>query len=261
MAETPLESIGFAEFTTNLILKIFDGLVAANLAQTEAYIHLVQTLSKTLSEFVSDSKSQISGTEVLQFLAPFLPKDETGLPIAIVDGGTLGADVSALNLALMLASGDGGATKGTDNSTTVADNKVAMTTAIATGGADILFDAVARRLAANKYSLLKEMVKQGLLRMVVPQGLIEARLTYTATTSSFLQSNAATYDSKQFNFAAQAQTGTALARWVKASASTSYTSVSVKTTNQTQQDYSGSVVNVFGLVRIEFKTDYLPLSV
>jgi hypothetical protein len=119
---------------------------------------------------------------------------------------------------------------------------------------------VARRITANKYSLLKEMVKQGLLRMVVTQGLIETRLTYSATSSTFLQTNQATYDSKQFNFAAQAQTGTALSRWVKASASTNYTSVSVKTTNQTQQDYTWTSVNVFGLVRIEFKTDYLPLS-
>jgi hypothetical protein len=36
--------------------------------------------------------------------------------------------------------------------------------------------------------------------------------------------------------------------------------VSVRTTNESQQDVSGSSVNIFGRVELDFKTDYLPLS-
>ncbi|HTQ78633.1 MAG TPA: hypothetical protein VMM92_01470 [Thermoanaerobaculia bacterium] len=269
MAESPLESIGFAEFTTNLVLKVFDGLVAANLRQMEAYAQLVQALSKTLAEYVGETKdNDISGAEILQFLAPFAV-DSTGQPELVADGVTL-QNIANLNKLLLLPQSDGGLDRTWDGTVATSpktvDNQVALPDSSGTGGtiskngAALLFDAVSRRLAANKYNALKEMVKQGLLRLVVTQGIIETRLTYNTATSSFYQSNQSHYNSSSFNLSVQAQTGSALSRWVKASASANYTSVNVSTSNQTQQDYSGSSVNVFGLVHIEFKTDYLPLN-
>jgi len=253
--------MGFAEFTTNLILKVFDGLVAANLSQTEAFAQLVQSLSKSLSAYVNDTKDDISGAEILKFLSTVLPKDPgTGQPKQITNGTTLTKDdLTPLNNALALPATDGGLST-TAGSTQVTNNQVTTTTALDDPAVGLILDAVARRLAANKYSLLQEMVKQGMLRLVVNQGLIETGLTYRTFTSSYYVSNQSTYDSKQFNFAAQAQTGSALARWVKASASANYTSVSVTATNASQQDYTGTSVNIFGRVRIEFKTDYLPLG-
>jgi hypothetical protein len=258
---TRLRGIGFAEFTTDLVLKVFDGLVAAHLSQTEAYLQLVQALSKTLKDYVNDTHDQIGGDEVLAFLSVALkdaPDKENKLT-----GGTalMAADATAINGKLALATTDGGMTPPTVTpppAVALAGNQVAQAN-LKANDATIL-EAVARRIAANKYDLLREMVKLGLLRLVVTHGLVETKLTFSTFVSDYYVKNSTSYNSSQFNFNAKAETGWALAKWIKASAAANYGSVTVRTTNETQQDYSSSQVNIFGHVRIEFKTDFQPLS-
>jgi hypothetical protein len=60
-----LEEIGFPEFTTKLVTDVFDALVSANIRQAESYIELLQKVSKSLTEFVSETKDDISGDEIL----------------------------------------------------------------------------------------------------------------------------------------------------------------------------------------------------
>jgi len=151
-----LSEIGFPEFTTKLITDVFDALVSSNLRQTEAYIELLQQTSKSLTSFINDTKDDISGEMLLDLLATVLPadaSDEENVTALITDGSdnvTLSADqVTTLNGALTLPDGSGVA----------ADNAVAVA---GDNSFDAILDAVANRIAANKYDLLKEMVKQGI---------------------------------------------------------------------------------------------------
>ena len=249
-----LSEIGFPEFTTKLITDVFDALVSSNLRQTEAYIELLQQTSKSLTSFINDTKDDISGEMLLDFLATVLPadaSDEENVTALITDGSdnvTLSADqVTTLNGALTLPDGSGVA----------ADNAVAVA---GDNSFDAILDAVANRIAANKYDLLKEMVKQGILRLVVENGEIETRLTFNTYGSSFSQETQTKYNRKNVTAKARAKTGLFTSLWVNASASTKYTSVKISTTNKTDQDRSGSRVNIFGGVKINFKTDYLPLN-
>jgi hypothetical protein len=123
-----------------------------------------------------------------------------------------------------------------------------------------ILDAVAKRISADKYTMLKEMVKLGILRLVVEHGLIETRLVFTTYGSTYHASNASQYHRDDFSFRAKAKTGSFVSLWVKASASTSYNSVNVSTSNRQDRDTSGSSVQIYGYVRIEFKTDYQPLT-
>ena len=68
-----LNEIGFPEFTAKLITDTFDCLVAANIRQTQAYIELVQQISKSLTQFINDTRDDINGEQLLQFLAGALP--------------------------------------------------------------------------------------------------------------------------------------------------------------------------------------------
>lgn len=248
-----LEEIGFPEFTTKLVTDVFDALVSANIRQTESYIELLQKVGKSLTEFVNETKDDIGGDEILQFLATVVPPEnpeENGEATALKVGSKLKGDqVSDLKDAL---------TKEglTDNASVVpaADDDIDE------GAYEAVLEAAAKRLAANKYDLLKEMVKQGILRLVVENGVIETRLTFRTYGSSYYQSRKSKYNRKNFSFRAKAKTGGALSPWIKASASTSYNSVSVSTANKTNQDRSGSSVNIFGGVKINFRTDYLPLN-
>jgi len=247
-----LDEIGFPEFTAKLITDTFDSLVAANIRQTQSYMELLQAVAKTLGTYIEETEDDISGGEILQFLAKTLPPGDptSDDPSKVKIGETLAdTDVVKLNAALHLP----------DEASVPNNNEAAQAVQLT----DVLLEeirlAVARRLAANKYDLLKEMVKQGILRLVVENGLVETRLTFTTYGSTFYQKHTTDYHRDSFKFRAKARTGGFVSLWVKASASTSYTNVNVRTANETHRDITGSRVQTFGAVEIRFKTDFLPL--
>lgn len=247
-----IDEIGFPEFTAKLITDTFDALVSANMRQTESYIELVQSVSGTLTEFINKTSDDISGDELLQFLSLVVPEDpesdEPKTKVAI--GSNLVADdATAINEAVHVAEIDG-------------ENvpEVATAGALDKPKFDAILDAVANRISASRYDFLKEMVKQGILRLVVENGLIETRLTFSAYASSFYQRNASTYNRDTFKRRSKGGTGSLLSLFGSYSSRSTRTAVSVRTSKETQRDTSGSRVNIFGMVRINFKTDYLPLN-
>lgn len=250
-----LDEIGFPEFTCKLVTDVFDALVSANIRQTEAYVELLRAVSQSLKDYINNTKDDIDGDQILQFLAQALPPENPGTAetaTKVVAGTEITpADATALNEALSVPDAAG----------VTANNEVAAAAnPLDQNGVDAIVEAVAKRLAANKYDLLKEMVKQGILRIVVESGKIETRLTFTTYGSSFYQKNSSTYHRDQFKFRAKARTGSLVSLWAKASASTSYTSINIRTTKETQRDISGSKVEIFGGVTLNIKTDYLPLN-
>jgi len=250
---TRLSEIGFPEFTTKLVTDVFDALIAANIRQTQAYVELLREISKSLKEFINDTKDDIGPQELLQFLAAVLPPENlnSGDASKVKAGNTLTAeDATKLNAVLA-----------TPESAEIANqNKVAETGALDQNKVNAILDAVAKRLAANKYDLLKEMVKLGMMRLVVDNGVIETRLIFRTYGSTFYQKHDTSYHRDTFSFRASAGTGGLVSLWAKASASTAYTSVNISTSDKVDQDRSGSSVQIFGLVRINFRTDYLPLA-
>lgn len=244
-----LSEIGFPEFTAKLVTDVFDALVSANMRQTDAYLSLIKEVGKSVSQYINDTKDDIGGDEILQFLAAVAPPDNDQDISKIKDGGTLttqeAADVQG-KLAVI------------ENDANV--NDVAVPENINQEAYNNILEAVAKRIAANKYTLLQEMVKQGILRLVVEDGVIETRLTFSTYGSSFFQEKSKDYNRKNFSFRAKAKTGGLVSLWCKASASTAYNSVKVSTAEKVNQDRAGSRVNIFGRVEINFKTDYLPLN-
>lgn len=230
-----LPDIQFPEFTAKLLTDTFDAIVSANLRQTESYIELVGAISKTLTDYINDTKDDISGAELLEFLAITVPPPDS-------------THLTKVETGLQLTQSEADQLKGalTIEGTAPA---VPITTLTQTD-VDTIKDAVAKRLAANKYTLLKEMVKMGVLRLVVTDGEILTQLIFSTYASSFYQKNSSSYNSGDFTLNAAAKSGKALSKWFTASASVKYQTVSVRTTNETQRDISGSSVNIFGRVRI-----------
>ncbi|BCO08883.1 hypothetical protein GF1_12590 [Desulfolithobacter dissulfuricans] len=249
-----LDEIGFPEFTCKLITDVFDALVSANIRQTEAYVELLRAVSASLKDYINNTKDDIGGDQILQFLAQVLPPETANADkdgTKVKPGSSLTDDeAEALNKALTVPE-----EAGVSN-----NNQVAAAGALDQDKVNAIIEAVAVRLAANKYDILKEMVKQGILRIVVESGTIETRLTFTTYGSTFYQKQSGTYHRDSFRFRAKARTGSLLSSWVKASASTSYTNINIRTTKETQRDISGSRVQIFGGVKLNIKTDYLPLN-
>jgi hypothetical protein len=119
---------------------------------------------------------------------------------------------------------------------------------------------VRKIIAGNRYTLLKEMVRMGIIRLVVDYGEIETRLTFTTYGESLAQRTANTFNTNAFAATANLQTGKAINKWVKVSAAANYTSVSVRTTSSIDRDVSGSKVDIYARVFIRFKSDYVALG-
>ncbi len=247
-----LDEIGFPEFTAKLITDTFDALVSANLRQTEAYVALVQDVAKSLAQYINDTHEDISGEELLRFLAAALPPDDPASedPTKVKEGITLSTeDATALNTASHLPT-----EAGVPN-----NNEVASQGQLDEAGVNAILDAVAKRLAANRYDLLKEMVKQGILRLVVENGLIESRLTFTTYGSTFYQRHSTDYHRDTYRRRSKGKTGALISLFGSYASTTYRTSINIRTSKETHRDVSGSRVQIFGMVRINFKTDYLPL--
>ena len=187
--------------------------------------------------------------QLLSAAAP--PANPDAAPSKVVESGASlsAAEVTTLNNALEVTGG------GVTN-----DNKVAENGALTPAKVDAIQTAAAIRIAANKYTLLQEMVKLGMLRLVVNDGTIETGLNFHSYGSDYFSTNSSKFSRSQFDFRARAATGGILSAWVKASASTAYTSVNVSTSNTAQGSSSGVDVTITGGVKINFKTDYQPLN-
>lgn len=218
-----LDEIGFPEFTTKLIVDVFDALVSSNIRQMESYTELLTAVSKDLATYINETQDDIDGAQLLQFLAQVLPAaedDDEDEDAPSLPSGTLDED-----------------------------------------GVQQILDAVARRLAANRFELLTQLVRQGLLRLVVERGTIETRLTFTTYATSTSQRQRRTYDRR--SRARRAGVNASITTKVfglGASASTESTRMRVRTTSQQDADTSGSRVQIYGGVTLNFRTDFLPLD-
>ena len=253
---TRLNEIGFPEFTTKLITDVFDSLVSSNLRQTEAYIELLKETSKTLTQFINDTKDDISGEMVLDFLTRVMPatSNKQGEVLVKESNGNVKLDqaqADALNNALVLPAA--AATEGD-----AANNAIAKVGD--SNKYDAILEAVAKRIAATNHELLQEMVKQGILRLVVENGQIETRLSFKTYGYSRSQDATSKYDRESYSKNTHAGTGRFISLWAKASTSTRRNSVSVSTASASDVSSSSSSVDIFGGVKLNFKTDYLSLD-
>ena len=250
-----MSEIGFPEFTTKLITDVFDALISSDLRQTQAYIELLQATSKTLQGFINDTKDDISGEMLLDFLATVIPAsaEDSEHVTALIKSDDGKAELKeeqaiTLNKALALPTEAG----------------LPSNNAIAKPGKnnnyDAILEAVANRIAASKYDLLKELVKLGVARLVIENGQIETRLMFNTYGSSFSDETLSKYNRTDFEVKAKAKTAGIIALWMKASASTKYTDVTVSTVDTTTQDSSGASVGIMGGVKINFKTNYVNLK-
>lgn len=254
---TRLPDIQFPEFTAKLITDVFDALVSANLKQTESYIELVSAIGKGVSTYINDTKDDISGEELLHFLAKVVPPtddDEENNGTKIIEGGTI-TEVEADNLKEALRK-----TPTEVISAETVPNAVDGTVTLTPDAFEAILTAAAERIASNKYYLLEKMVQQGILRLVVENGLIETRLTFSTHGSSFYQEKSNSYTRRPFRRRKRTKTSGIVALFGRSASATNRTSLRISTAEKINQDRTGSSVNIFGRVQLNFKTDYLPLN-
>jgi hypothetical protein len=259
---TRLDEIGFPEFTAKLITDTFNAITSSYIEQTAQYINLVQAVSKTLQDFINETVDDISADEIGAFLVALGSLSDSTLDFLLGDsaaGGTLSAtEATALTNAVALSPAAGTATGSAITSGALSNTK-----------RQTISDAIARRIANNRFDLLQTMVRQGILRLYVDNGTIETRLTFTtygSAVKSSSQSNRERLEEASASgnvfgggFGVAGGLGGGGFGGAFGGAKTA-SSLSVSTSSKTNRDVSGSRVQIFGRVKLNFKTDLLPLA-
>jgi hypothetical protein len=264
---TRLTDIGFPEFTAKLVKDVFDALLAATLRQMEAYSELVAATAKTLQEYVAENKQLVSGEEVWDWLVKNLPGPAASVTDPKPEDATLvrvgvsfdpSKDAEKAQLQKIHEKVGYPATMPT-SSVTLDETAV-----------NAITDKVREIIAGNRYTLLKEMVRMGIIRLVVDYGEIETRLTFT--TWGMSQRDRTEQESRVkalgLSYGRTAQTAVGgnlskainVSRAVQTGLAANYTSMSVRTTSSIERDVSGSKVDIYARVFIRFKSDYVALG-
>lgn len=281
--------IPFTEFTRDLITGTFEALLDAELQQLKAYTDMVKTLSTDLSTYINNTHDDVSLADLTGFVETLhlpTPSDVTALTTALTSAwGTFqgnatpvtasstppptGTAVTSTALQTILGAlpgiaqtvmqlikpGTGGSVDLHDNSTPA--NAADIYGQSVPGGTaipnyNLLYKAIAGKIANDKYSLLQNMVRMGMMRMIVDSGLIETHITFNTWENASNE----TMDKERHRGVQRVSSG--LIGGLLNRRRTRQ--VTVTTAKAEHRDAHGSSVQIFGRVQINFKTDYLPLA-
>lgn len=264
-----LDNIGFPEFTANLINSVYDALLSGTLKQMEAYQELLSSVSKTLEEFQEANYSEVTIAEAQDWLVQNFPvtyTDSNGQEHKVskigavpVDGVMKIGKLNESNLPNSLTykeiedANDPDLEKlknllGND----LAGNFTKSTTY------DELITAIRKKIAGNRYTILKEMVKLGIMRLFVKEAEIETKLTFSVSVTEMQGQNNYTYTNSSFS--AGISGGGVIKKVFNISGHLSYSKVNVRTSSSWARTLGTASADIMGRVLVKLQSDFIQLS-
>ena len=264
-----LDNIGFPEFTANLINSVYDALLSGTLKQMEAYQDLLSSVSKTLGEFQEANYSEVTIAEAQDWLVQNFPvtyTDSNGKEhkvskigaVSVNDGMKIGklreadlpnsltyiefADVNEPDL---------------ENLKNLLGNELAGDFTESTNY-DKLITAIRKKIAGNRYTILKEMVKLGIMRLFVKEAEVETKLTFSVSVTEMQGQNNYTYTNGSFS--AGISGGGVIKKVFNISGNLSYSKVNVRTSSSWARTLGTASADIMGRVLVKLQSDFIQLS-
>lgn len=283
--------IPYVEFTAGLVTGVFDSLVEAHIRQMEEFASFVNSLTQDLSTYINDTVDNVSFDQISDFVSNYeLPEVSDAVLTAILDeleapsattaptipptpnpadsgtwwGGLI--NVLAPAVSALVDKIDGPSEQPSEQPGLNALN--AYNEAVLSGATAVIpkyteiVNAVASLITSNKYGLLQTIAKQGAMRLVVTEGEIETKLTFSTwnNKSSSYSSGKSVKNKNRFKSKTKKKFGIFGIFKKKSKQRTNNLIITVNTAKSYQRDSSGTRVDIFGRVLIRFKTDYAPLA-
>lgn len=277
--------IPFVEFTKELVTGVFDSLVEAHVLQMEEYAAFVNSLTQDLSTYINNTQDNVSFDQISDFVLNYeLPAiDNTALTTALnllqpptattpapTNAGTAPATTDTWWGGLIngLAPAVAGLVDKINDPSEVAgltalnnyNNQVLQGVAAAQRAMpkyEEIRNAIAALVTSNKYSLLQTMARQGMMRLVVTEGEIETKITFSTWNNSTTTSSV---DNRVKDRTKTKEKRGIFGQIFKGRDKTKSRVLTVNTAKSYQRDSSGTKVDIFGRVLVKFKTDYAPLN-
>lgn len=281
--------IPFVEFTKELVTGVFDSLVEAHILQMEEYANFVNSLTTDLSTYINNTQDGVTFDQISDFVLAYelpsvdntalttvlgqLQAPPTGSPTPTNPNPTQPATTSTWWGGLIngLAPAVSGLVDKIKDPTEIAGLNAlhqynqdviagASTTTVPTY--EQIHDAIAALITSNKYGLLQTMAKQGVMRLVVTEGEIETKITFSTWNNSYSGSDTGYSNEIKDKVKTKNKVGGGLIGIFEAKKKKKQVTrtVTVNTAKSYQRDSSGTRVDIFGRVLIKFKTDYAPLN-
>lgn len=265
---TRVPDVRFPEFTAKLITDTMDAVVSAMIRQMEAYSVLLANAAKTIEGFEAD---EVTPEEVDNWLATNFPNPDApeGAPLEdltvikspvpgtdsdfdyVAETATdpeniplkhlLEAEFAELNLNRPATEADAIYHDGPLDSASVTNIRT----------------AVKRKLARTRLSTLQQLVKMGIVRIIVDEGKIYTKLTFDVEASQFHETVKNQYERKRWGAGARASF---IGRLFGISGGASYSKIKVATVRERDFSRVDARVTIVGGVDIMFRTDYSPLG-
>lgn len=281
--------IPFVEFTKELVTGVFDSLVEAHILQMEEYANFVNSLTTDLSTYINNTQDGVTFDQISDFVLAYelpsvdntalttvlgqLQAPPSGSPTPTNPNPTQPATTSTWWGGLIngLAPAVSGLVDKIKDPTEIAglnalhqynQDVIAGASTITVPTYEQIHDAIAALITSNKYGLLQTMAKQGVMRLVVTEGEIETKITFSTWNNSYSGSDTGYSNEIKDKVKTKNKVGGGLIGIFQAKKKKKQVTrtVTVNTAKSYQRDSSGTRVDIFGRVLIKFKTDYAPLN-
>lgn len=231
ITQQTLRAVAFPTFVADLIRGTFDAIVKTSTQQMEAFMALVENVSKTVDQFMADNISDFQARDWLKQRYPEHIDVRNGMAV-VRDGADekpLPSFQRDLNLGQGVASFDESSIE------------------------EILVPAARRRLAETRLQMLSTLVMMGVNRIVITGGKIRATMGFHIDTTDRAREEQAS----DFDFRTAASGSFGFGPWsASASVSISY----VSSTRSSSDAEINTETDLTGEVELHFKSDYFPVQ-
>lgn len=257
-----VQKVDFPKFVGGLIKNVFQAIVESSIEQMRAYGELIGNVAKTVDQFMTDNISAGAGRD---WLAERYP-DALGVEVDAGAAGFAEGDEAPAPTAQLAARGEDAAQRLGEISRDL--NLDPPVTDISDANAELRLVTAARlHMAKSRQQLLASMVMLGINRIVITDGTINAKVVFDmrASDTAKRKYTASMHDRESQRSKQSLNVG--YGAWyspVSASVSSESEQEHVATVGSAVDETSESKAEVkaklSGEVRVNFKSDYLPLE-
>lgn len=257
-----VKKVDFPKFVSGLIKNVFQAIVESSIEQMRAYGELIANVAKTVDQFMTDNISAGAGRD---WLAERYP-DALGVEVSASAGSFAEDSETPAPTAQLAARGDNPEQRLAEISRDL--NLDPPVTDVTDANAELRLVTAARlHMAKSRQQLLASMVMLGINRIVVTDGTINAKVIFDMRAEDKAKRNytASMYDqeSQRYRESVHASYGGWFSPY-DMSASFEGEQEHVATVGSSVDETSESKAEVkaklSGEVRVNFKSDYLPLE-
>lgn len=257
-----VKKVDFPKFVGGLIKNVFQAIVESSIEQMRAYGELIANVAKTVDQFMTDNISAGAGRD---WLAERYP-DALGVEVSASAGSFAEDSETPAPTAQLAARGDNPEQRLAEISRDL--NLDPPVTDVTDANAELRLVTAARlHMAKSRQQLLASMVMLGINRIVVTDGTINAKVIFDMRAEDKAKRNytASMYDqeSQRYRESVHASYGGWFSPY-DMSASFEGEQEHVATVGSSVDETSESKAEVkaklSGEVRVNFKSDYLPLE-